>query len=203
MEPTLSHSPPGPQPDSRIYLQIGERIFITSASTLTSGSFYFAAAFSNRWQASQSSAEDPFWVDADPDLFVHILRYLRNSVIPIFYNQSHGFDYGLYNALQNQAAFFLIEPLVTWIKEKRYLDAVTIHYATTELRGPGPQIAGYDAILYGNTERSYYPSWGTKKFYECPRGINSHMEHPSVCGRACEKAMGEEGGYSEVDGTGG
>ena len=175
-----------------IQLQVGERRFTTLASTLTDGSSFFASLLSDRWSDSRSD-DGSFFVDADPDLFAHILRYLRRGVLPILYNKCQGFDYGFYGALKEEAEYFGIEPLRKWIEEKEYLRAVTIRYSAEEVKGQGIGADGYDATVDGSIERSYHPFWRTEKVYQCPRGIYIHNGNPSACGRMCLKAKSEDG----------
>lgn len=121
-------------------------------------------------------------------------------MLPVVYKNGHGFDPAFYQALQEEASYFGIEPLHKWIKERRYMQAVTIKYSVEEVNGQGTNMNDYDATVDGNTERSYHPSWGTEKVYQCPRDIFAHHGNPSACGRACEKAKGEEGDeYVERD----
>jgi len=182
-----------------VNLQVGECRFTTLASTLSDGSSFFASLLSDRWEDSRSN-DGSYFVDADPDLFAHILRYLRRGVLPVVYEKSHGFDYAFYRALQEEALYFGIEPLHKWVKEKGYLQAVTIQYSVEEVKGQDIHVNGYDATVDGNTERSYHPSWGTEKVYRCPRGIFMHNGNLNACGRACEKAKGEDGDdYVERD----
>ena len=189
----------GPLSNARIDLQVGERCFTTLASTLSEGSSFFASLLSGRWEDSQS-ADGSYFIDADPDLFAHILRYLRRGVLPVVYENGHGFDHAFYKALQEEALYFGIEPLHKWVKEKGYLQAVTIQYSVEEAKGQGTNTGGYDTVVDGNTERSYHPSWGTEKVYQCPRGIFLHHGNASACGMACEKAKGENGDdYIEQD----
>ena len=190
-----SAQPPG----THIDLQVGERRLTTLASTLSGGSSFFASLLSDRWRESRSD-DGSFFVDADPDLFAHILRYLRRGVPPIFYNKCQGFDYGLYRALQEEAEYFGIEPLRKWIEKQDYLRAVTIRYSAQEVKGEGISAVGYDASVDGNIERSYHPVWGTEKVYKCPRGIFVHNGNPGACGRMCLKAKSEdEDGYIDHD----
>lgn len=186
-----------PTSNTPVNLQVGECRFTTLASTLSDGSSFFASLLSDRWEDSRSN-DGTYFVDADPDLFTHILRYLRRGVLPIVYEKSHGFDYAFYQALQKEALYFGIEPLHKWVKEKGYLQAVTIQYSVEEVKGQGINTGGYDTVVDGNTERSYHPSWGTEKVYQCPRFL--HHGNASACGRACEKAKGENGDdYIEQD----
>jgi len=82
--------------DASIVLEVGERQFKTRVSTLTEESSFFASMFSGRWPGTLSLEGGSIFVDADPDLFQHILRYLRRGVFPIFWNRNGGFDYCLY-----------------------------------------------------------------------------------------------------------
>lgn len=176
-----------PSSNTRVDLQVGERHFTTLTSTLSDGSSFFASLLSDRWEDSRSN-DGSYFIDADPDLFAHILRYLRRGVLPLIYDKSHGFDYAFYQALQEEALYFGIEPLHQWVKEKGYLRAVTTQYSVEEVKGPGIFQGDYNAAVDGTTERSYHPSWGTEMVYKCPRDIFLHHENPSACGRACEKA---------------
>ena len=114
-------------------------------------------------------------------------------MLPVVYEKGYGFDPAFYQALKEEASYFGVEPLHKWIKKKGYLQAVTIQYSVEEVKGQGICMGGYDTTVEGNTERSYHPSWGTEKVYQCPRGIFLHNGNADACGRACEKAKGENG----------
>ena len=51
----------------------------------------------------------------------------------------------------------------------------------------------YFTALNGTSDRSYYPAWGTEKVYQCPRSIFVYIRNPNACGRAYDKARGDEG----------
>jgi hypothetical protein len=102
----------------RITLQVGEQTFVTTRPTLA-GSGYFEALFSQH-----PNEQTEFFIDGDPDLFQHILRYLRTGMFPLFHDRDKGHDPVLYTALLQQARFYQVEPLVNWISHKRYLAAV-------------------------------------------------------------------------------
>lgn len=77
-----------------IRLQVGERHFTTTRDTLTAESRYFASLLSGRWD---NALEDgSYFIDADPMLFDHILRYLRRGIFPLFVDMAKGHDYHLY-----------------------------------------------------------------------------------------------------------
>jgi len=183
---------PTPFPERSITLRVGERLFTTFPSTLVAGSSFFASLLSTRWAGSKSD-DDCYFVDADPELFAHILSYLRREVLPIIYDKSHGFDHAFYQALEVEAGYFGVEKLRKWVGEKGYLRAVTIQYSVEEVKGEGYSGEGYSTTVDGNTERSYYPSWTIDKVYQCPRGIFVHSGNPGACGRACESAKGDGG----------
>jgi hypothetical protein len=59
------------------------------------GGFFFflvfgfcAALLSGRWDNAQ--ADGLYFIDAGPELFKHLVRYLRRSVLPIFYDNLVG-----------------------------------------------------------------------------------------------------------------
>lgn len=167
-----------------ITLQVGERRFITTAETMTQESAFFAALFSERWDNAE--ADGSYFIDADPDLFEHILRYLRRGVLPIFYDDAKGHDHALYLALLEEAKYFQIPRLEHWLKGKRFLQAIKIRYSADELEGTSwSETRSMDEYV------EYHPLWQTKKVYICPRGIFVHRGNPSACGRQCMNAQGD------------
>ena len=171
--------------NKRIHLQVGERRFITSTDILK-GSGFFAAFTAERWE-SQTEEDGSYFVDADPEIFAHILRYLRHDILPIFYDREKGHDYPLYLAVEQQAEYFVIPRLLNWLRQKRYLSAITIDTSaellTNEYDISGPKTA--DTVI------EYHPAWKTDRVYVCPRGISSHRGNPRACGRQCRNAQGE------------
>lgn len=107
-----------------IILRLDEKLFYTTKDTLVQESGYFAALFSGRWP--DSSKDGVLTLDADADVFKHIMRFFRSGVLPVFYDGLKGFDHQLYSLLLEQAEFFLIDRLRDWILEKRYLQAVKL-----------------------------------------------------------------------------
>lgn len=84
---------------------------------------------SGRW-ASKPSDDGSLFIDADPDVFQHVLRYLQRGVLPVFWSLEQGFNYGLYAALLQEARYFGVQNLEKWIAEKKYLNTITIQQAT-------------------------------------------------------------------------
>ena len=174
------------QTDQQLTVQIGERRFTTTKSTLIGGSRYFASMLSGRWP-SEARADGSYFVDADGAIFEHILRFIRHSVRPLFYDSVKGHDFGLYAALLEQARFFGVEPLEKWLRDKTYLEAVQIKCnveVANEVHMCGITVAG-------DVKVEYHPSWRVEKVYVCPRGILVHRGNRDACGRACRSARGD------------
>ncbi|KAF7930163.1 hypothetical protein BELL_0086g00110 [Botrytis elliptica] len=175
-----------PSAGGPITLQVGERRFITTKNTMTGESPFFAALMSGRWD-SNKQADGSYFIDADPDLFEHILRYLRRSVLPIFYDTEKGHDHVLYLALLGEARYFQITRLENWLKNKRYLHAVRVHSSIEELDDFWSETQWTDENV------AYHPRWDTEEVYICPREIDVHKGNESACGRQCENVRGDSG----------
>ncbi|KAG5986483.1 hypothetical protein E4U54_005398 [Claviceps lovelessii] len=180
----LGVSPSGPS-QTRVKLLVGERVFHTTKQTLTSESTYFSSLLSGRW--AKPGEDGAYFIDADPSLFEHILRYLRHSICPIFYDQANGHDLGLYVALLGEANYFGIPRLQKWLQDKKYLEAVeSKHTVRVVEEWPGDEVtADHDTTV------ELHPKWDTKKEYICPRGIYVHRGDPLRCGMQCRKAQGD------------
>lgn len=186
--------------DEIVTLQVGERRFMTSRATLTAESTYFASHFSWRWPYSKPD-DGTHFVDADPTIFEHILRYMRHGTFPLFYDRTNGFDYGLYNLLMREAECFGMGKLKDWIATKRYLQAITVEHMADIFEGCNgdSRLGMYIKILDSSMEELYFPSWKNVKEYQCPRDIEVHHGDLRRCGKACEKARGEDDlGYKDV-----
>ena len=183
---------------TQITLQVGGRRFVTTGETLSRESGFFSTLLSGHWDHIQ--ADGSFLIDADPQLFEHILRYLRRGVLPVFYDNSKGHDHALYLALMEEAKYFQISRLVQWIESRRFLDAVKIVWSAKELDGAAGSVT---ETTRTDTEVEYHSAWRTQKTYTCPRGIPVHQGDPSACGRLCKNAQSSNGTESKVeeDGT--
>lgn len=183
-----------PQMESdKVTLRLDGSTFITTKRTLIEGSGYFAARFSNRWPSSAVNGE--VTLDMDPSVFIHVLRYLRHGVLPIFYDQTRGFDHGLYSLVLAQADYLLIERLSSWIRDKRYLLTVRKERSARVILD---EVKDSNASDLANTECWYKAIWGKKQVYTCPRGIFVHNE-PDRCGRQCNNARRDTPLYHEED----
>lgn len=179
-----------PSTKDRVILKVGERHFETFRNTLTDESTYFAARLSGRW--SDSDANDgSYFIDTDPDIFQHVLAYLRDGTLPLCYNAAAGaFEYERYVALLGQARYFGIARLEDWIENERYLAAIETKYTSTLVAGENAleEIADRFGVVRGNSKLDFSPAWEMKKIYLCPRGIYVHRGKPDRCGQQCHRA---------------
>lgn len=74
--------------EALIRLQVGERHFTTTKDTLTEESAFFAALLSSRWDKALDYGSS--FIDADPALLEHIMRYLRRESFPCSSTLSRG-----------------------------------------------------------------------------------------------------------------
>jgi hypothetical protein len=164
---------------------VGERRFVSTRQTLIEESGYFASLLSGRWNSAQ--ADGSYFVDADPNLFEHILRYLRRGVLPVFYEKLKGHDYAQYVALLEEAKYFQISRLEDWLEKKRYLHAFSMKHSAAKIEGLSDLYMDFGT----DVDIEYYPMQGTKRSYVCPRGIIVHMDNAGACGRLCKNAQGD------------
>jgi hypothetical protein len=170
-----------------ICVQVGGRRFTTKKETLTEESGFFASLLSGRWD---NTLEDgSYFIDADPILFEHILRYLRRGVFPLFFDAAKGHDYHLYLSLLEEARYFQIPRLQEWLEKKRYLEAVKV---TITAKEQDDEPSSWNTVVPANTTIDYYPSWGNIKVYVCPRGEPQHRGKPGACGRRCAQARDDD-----------
>lgn len=114
--------------NDKIELQVGERNFVTSKASLNQSGFF--SALLARWEHNASS-DGSYFIDADGNLFEHVLHYLRRGVFPLFYSKEKGHDYAMYSAILQEAKYFQIVRLAQWIEEKNYLEAVKLEVTTS------------------------------------------------------------------------
>ncbi|KAB8071045.1 BTB/POZ protein [Aspergillus leporis] len=179
---------PAPVDSQQIVLKVGERRFTTTYQTLVGESTFFDSLLSRRWDSQQQ--DGTYLVDADPALFEHILRYLRRGLFPLFYDRVRGHNYGLYIALLDEARYFGIDKLVSWLEAKEYIHAVKVQISVKVVEEPECFI---QKRVSSDIVEEYYPHWVTKRVYVCPRGIEIHRGNPGHCGRRCKGAKGDGG----------
>ncbi|OLN87938.1 hypothetical protein CCHL11_00295 [Colletotrichum chlorophyti] len=117
-------------------VEVSGRRFNTSTQVL-SRSPYFQELF---------SAHLPNWyrygalhIDDDPDLFAHILRFLRTGTYPLYWNPETSFDYGLYAMMRQQAQKYMLFKLEAWIADRKYLEVVETHVTHRKMGVPHGQ----------------------------------------------------------------
>ncbi|KAG5914782.1 hypothetical protein E4U42_000304 [Claviceps africana] len=177
--------------DTPVKLLVGERVFTTARNTLISESTYFTSLLSGRWGEPQE--DGAYFIDADPSLFEHILRFLRHNTFPLFYDQERGHDFGLYVALLGEAKYFGISRLQKWLEDKTYLQAIQVQQSMQVIE----EWDDRNVTTNSDTSTVLRPTWHTKRVYVCPRGILVHRGDPSRCGRQCNNA--KVAGGSEYD----
>lgn len=113
-----------PPASSKVTLDVGGRKFVTLASTLEESSF-LRSMVSGRWDHDRQP-DGSYFIDASPDLFEHVLEYLRRGCMPLFWDQDKGHDLTLYKALRQEADYYDIPRLERWLAEQKFLEAVTM-----------------------------------------------------------------------------
>lgn len=93
---------------SRVTLNVGGTRFETSSVTLGS-SPYFASLLNGDWQERDG---DEIFIDRDPQLFAHVLDWLRTAHMRIPTYQA---DPSLWKALRIEAEYFCVETLISWL----------------------------------------------------------------------------------------
>ena len=104
--------------DPVIGLNVGGRKFYTHQSTLTNGSAYFAAKFSGNFGTESITDEDGrdvYFIDASPDLFEHILHFLRRGIPS--WPKKYKEDRVLYERLINEAEYFGVESMLVRLRK--------------------------------------------------------------------------------------
>jgi hypothetical protein len=173
-----------------VTLDIGGRIFKVARDTLVSGSYFFHCQLSGGY-TWQPESDGSYFLDADPDLFEHLLRFMRRpEVFPLFYTKDGGYNYDLYHRLEAEARYFQMNDLHNWIKEKKYLQAVQVR---TGLPVTQSMYAMAPSTYPGNQNEEWHVIPRTKKVYLCPRQIAVHRGRPDQCGAACHKRRAEDG----------
>lgn len=166
--------------DGLVQLRVGEEVFHTTKGTLAE-SRLLAAMFS-----IPQATEGEYFVDADPKMFEHILRYLRTRTYPLFYDNVKGHDHCLYALLAREAEFYQIDKLAAWLSARKYLQVVTKrmkHYAH-EFIGDG-QMRNMHAYWKAEEDLTVMSfKTGSKKAWKCPSGIWEHDGFSTACVKA-------------------
>lgn len=171
-----------------ITIDVGGRKYKTFTATLRAESDLFRVQISDyfTWEPEPDGS---YFLDADPDLFEHLLRFMRRpNVFPLFYTKATGFDYDLYNRLEVEAEYFQMGILHAWIKEKKYLNAIitkTDQPSVMNLKSTSNK----NCAVNESVDRYMLPR--IEKVYVCPRDIFVHRGNPDACGATCRKAQAD------------
>lgn len=162
----------------RVTVRVGEREFFTTRATLGPSTF-----FTTLW-ALHPPEQTEYFVDGDPVLFEHVLRYLRTRIFPLFFDPVKGHDTCLYFALLQQAKFYQIEALESWLARERYKDAVeTKSRVVCKLMYGERQISNAIESTFGSGERIQILAYreSVEKNWPCPEKIWQHDGHRDAC----------------------
>lgn len=129
-----------------------------------------------------------YFIDADGDVFQHVLRHLRHEAMPIFYDDIKGHEYALYLAVLEQARYFGVEPLQKWLEGQKYLQAVKVVLEARVLE----DAEAVSGSAGSNVRTEHHVTWKSRKVYVCPRGLGRHRGNPYACGRSCRNARGDD-----------
>lgn len=119
----------------RIILQIGEKTYHTTRATIAESPILtnlVSIGTRNGGSGGEEEEEEeagpghgPYFLDADPDAFDHILRHLRTGVYPVFHDALNGHDFPRYRQLLHAARFYQLARLAAWLESESYLGAVS------------------------------------------------------------------------------
>ncbi|KAF2451319.1 hypothetical protein P171DRAFT_492610 [Karstenula rhodostoma CBS 690.94] len=192
--------------ESRIItLNVGGRHFRVYKSTLEDGHF-FRSYLDPRF-GSPRDKDGTFFIDSNPEIFSHVLRYLRSpSVYPLFWTKAKGLDHDLYNRLEEAAIFFRIPKLESWLNAKKYLKAVSVHSSVHIARLDAfPDYKSQDDLeVSGDVEIERKITQREGRVYLCPLNIPKHRGKQYKCDSWCFGAQGnkppeyEDETYTEV-----
>lgn len=165
-----------------IILDVSGRKFRTQKATLQT-SEYFRILLTRWSDCSDRQDDDSYFVDADAEVFHHILNFLRRpSNFPLFWTKEIGFDYALYNRLKAEADYFLLHDLRDWIRKRTYLNAVKtivkVHAFSEDDIRLHPVQEQFEAIA---EVQSFLGHFSGQKLCRCPLGI--HEQYKNQCER--------------------
>lgn len=176
-----SHDKMDASVESKVVLRIGERQFFTTKRTLAQSRLLSAL-----W-IQQPPEQEEYFLDADPGIFEHVLRYLRTRRFPLFYDRANGHDLARYLELLEAARFYKIDSLESWLADKRYLTAlwITTKHVTAMLYGD-QQVEHMQEIAWKSHESGQILALHDKraKAWRCPDKQWRHDGDKFNCVRA-------------------
>lgn len=200
----------------RVTIKTPQRTFITDPDGWLGRSLYFENLFSGQW--GKKEEDGSYFIESDANIFEHILRYLRSGVLPVFYDRLAGHDFPMYQTLLAEVKYFAIDRLEKWLCERKYLDAVKIHYLATETQDresyrkqttsdlDGRTLMVEDRFIEittsGNMETTMIPVTRQRNTFYCPNakhGKSSEEYCRSCFGQARENGVSGYGGWRTED----
>lgn len=166
----------------RVVLRVGEKQFFTSRATLSTSGY-----FNVLWTLMPADQPE-YFVDADPELFEHTLRYLRTQIFPLFYARDDGFDVVKYWALHNQAKLLQIDALASWIANEMYLNAVSVKTRLISTTAYGEEqlrtLQQKDWTSGDRVKSLSVKQTDARSAWKCPDGVIAHDGDSKACSRA-------------------
>ncbi|KDN65841.1 hypothetical protein CSUB01_01855 [Colletotrichum sublineola] len=149
--PEHNHTPPEfaltPRYKTQVKIEVGGRHFVTSFEVLEKSPWFrhlFSIDF-RKWYH-----DGVFHIDNDGDLFVHILRYLRTGLYPLFWDSRNSFDYAMYAMIKQQAHHYMLYDLEAWIVAQKFHDVVETQVIHQKVVVPHNQEWIHEQNLMGN-----------------------------------------------------
>ncbi|KAK1600741.1 uncharacterized protein LY79DRAFT_534560 [Colletotrichum navitas] len=136
-----------PRYRSQVKIEVGGRRFVTTFEVLEKSPWFkslFSIDFRNWYR------DGVFHIDNDGDLFVHILRYLRTDLYPLFWDSRNGFDYPMYAMIKQQAHHYMLHDLEVWIVAQKFHDVVETQVIHQKVLIPHNQEWIHEQRLMGN-----------------------------------------------------
>ncbi|KAJ6786033.1 hypothetical protein PWT90_06567 [Aphanocladium album] len=172
---------PTPVLDSRVILRIGEKQFFTTRATLAESHLLTALL------STEATQDGEYFLDADPDIFSQVMRFLRTRRFPLFWDNASGYDTAKYLELLVAAQFYHIPTLEMWLTEKRYLGVMNIksEYKKYRLYGTD-QIVRMHELCWDREEqcRILSISESKGKAHACPQKFWRHDGDQGKCMKA-------------------
>ena len=175
-----------------ITLDVGGRQFKTYRETLKISSCLYAM-LGEAHGADHCQSNGSYFIDADPNVFEHLLSFMRRpTTFPLFWDYATGFDFALYQKLQDDAERFNVESLYQWIKNQEFRSIVWTEIKMQPIRGREAMGTSMERVA-ADAETENYVFNETKRVYLCPTSKSRHRGKPERCGKACMRAKMEHG----------